>query len=448
MKSRGALVVDPQGSIHLQLQGVAIADLTFHYVNSVAEAKKLLVKHSYAVGLMVFDFPQALTQENVESIFSAGSMTEWIALVTPRWLESLDSQAFLISAFHDFHTLPIDLHRLAVTLGHASGKAHLRFSLHKRAADESCRFGIYGGSPVMKVFLQQLEKVANADLSVLIGGETGTGKELVAKAIHKYSQRSSGPFVVVNCGAVPANLIQSELFGHEKGAFTGAVQRKVGSIEAANGGVLFLDEIGDLPLDMQTSLLRVLQERTISRLGAMQVIPVDFRVIAATHMDLREAVALGRFREDLFYRLNVIHLVLPPLRKRAGDAPLLSEVIFRRYLASNKHCRAKGFSSEAVRAINAYEWPGNVRELINRVHRAVIMSENSLISAADLGLESHARDQPRLTLEVARASFDRDLLETSLRMNGNKVSRAAQQLGVSRVTFYRMMNKLNIASVQ
>jgi len=279
---------------------------------------------------------------------------------------------------------------------------------------------------------------------VLIGGESGTGKELVARAIYNYSSRSGKPFVAVNCGAIPTNLIQSELFGHEKGAFTGASQRKIGSIEAANGGVLFLDEIGDLPLGMQVNLLRVLQDRVITRLGSTQSIPVDFRLVAATHVDLQEAISAARFREDLFYRLNVIHLQLPPLRERLGDVRLLAETVLRNFSSVTPRRKVSGFTSEAISALESFHWPGNVRELINRVHRAVIMTDSKLITAADLGLEIFVQENQSVTLEAARASFERDIIESSLRANGNNVSKAAQQLGVSRVTLYRVINKFNI----
>lgn len=445
MKMRGVVVIDSQGGIGHQLQTSAITGIEFHCVESVADARGLLCKHPCAVGLVVFDAASALTQEEVEPLIASASTTEWIALVAAPLLESGDFQSFMLEAFHDYHTLPLDLHRLQIAIGHAYGKAHLRLSLNGKKDSESGRFGIYGKSPVMQVFFQRLEKVVNVDLAVLIGGETGTGKELVAQAIHKNSPRARGPFVVVNCGSIPANLIQSELFGHEKGAFTGAAQRKIGSIEAANGGDLFLDEIGDLPLNQQVNLLRVLQERSISRLGSTQVIPVDFRIIAATHIDLQEAVKNGLFREDLYYRLNVVHLNLPPLRHRAGDVQLLGEAIFRRFSAVHKTRRSNGFSIQALRAMNTYHWPGNVRELMNRVHRAIILSDNKLISAADLGLDAFTEKPQNETLENARATLDRTILENCLRANANNVSKAARQLGVSRVTLYRMMNKHNVA---
>jgi DNA-binding NtrC family response regulator len=448
VKRRCVVVIDPQGFISYQLQTLVIADVEFHCVKSVADAKQLLCKQACTVGLVVFDSPKLLPQEAVESLVTSASLTEWIAVVSSQSLESPGFQAFVLGAFHDYHTLPIDPQRLLMTIGHACGKAHLRLSLSGKNAAESGRYGIYGNSPVMQTFFQRLEKVINVDLAVLIGGETGTGKELVAQAIHKYSQRSSGPFAVVNCAAIPENLIQSELFGHEKGAFTGAVSRKIGSIEVASGGDLFLDEIGDLPLGLQANLLRVIQERTITRLGSTQPIPVDFRIIAATHVDLSEAVRAGRFREDLYYRLNVLHLNLPPLRHRDGDVRLLAEAIFRRYSANSKNCRATGFSTQALRAMSEYHWPGNVRELMNRVHRAVILSDNKLISAADLGLEAYVDEAQTATLENARASFDRTVVENSLRANDNNVSKAARQLGVSRVTLYRMMSKHNVEATR
>jgi len=446
MKINGVVVIDPSGCISGQLQTLVDKDIEFYCVESVEEARQRLCKCPCSVGLVVFSPPSALTQAEVEPLVAAASMTEWIAVLAPQSLDSSAFQSFVLGAFHDYHTLPLDVHRLLITIGHACGKARLRLALNGKKDGESGRFGIYGNSPVMHAFFQRLEKVVNVDLAVLIGGETGTGKELVAKAIHQHSERAGGPFVVVNCGAIPANLLQSELFGHEKGAFTGAVQRKTGSIEAANGGDLFLDEIGDLPLDQQVNLLRVLQEKTISRVGSTQVIPVDFRIIAATHVDLQAAVQAGRFREDLYYRLNVVHLNLPPLRHRAGDVQLLAEAIFRKFSAASRNCRAHGFSIQALRAMNAYDWPGNVRELMNRVHRAVILSDNKLVSAADLGLEAFVDEPQSATLEDARATLERTIVENSLRENANNVSRAARQLGVSRVTFYRMMNKHNVAA--
>lgn len=443
MKRRNVLAIDPQGHLADQLSLVVAEDQMLHCVDAVAGAKKILAKEHCCVGLIVLDLLTPQLQEEVERLIASAPTTEWIGIVSAKSLESRDFQVFILNAFHDYHTLPIDPGRLAVSIGHACGKARMRLALVSEN-DPSGRFGICGTSPVMVGFFRQLEKVVDAELPVLIGGESGTGKELVARAIHSYSIRSGKPFVVVNCGAIPVNLIQSELFGHEKGAFTGATQRKIGSIEAANGGVLFLDEIGDLPLGMQANLLRVLQEQAITRLGSTQSIPVDFRLVAATHVDLQEAIQAGRFREDLFYRLNVIHLQMPPLRERLGDVRLLAETVLRNFASSTQRRKVSGFTSDAIGAMEAFHWPGNVRELINRVHRAVIMSDSKLITAADLGLETFVQESRSVTLEAARASFERDIIESSLRANGNNVTKAAQQLGISRVTFYRVINKFNI----
>ena len=290
---------------------------------------------------------------------------------------------------------------------------------------------------------RQLEKVVTVDAPVLIGGESGSGKELVAHAIHQHSARGRGPFIAMNCGAIASSLIHSELFGYERGAFTGANQRKVGTIEAASGGVLFLDEIGDLPLDLQASFLRFLQEKVITRVGSTERVKVDVRVIAATYVDLARAVLEGKFRQDLYYRLNVLHLHVPPLRERKEDIPRLADAIF----ADNRHQKSsqvKGFSSEAIRAMVDHPWPGNVRELINRVQQAMIMSEHKLITAADLGLSVADAATAAPTLEELRSSIEREVIETSLRRHRNNVSETARQLGISRVTLYRMIDRLKI----
>ena len=443
MKTRHVLAIDPQGHLTSQALEITADDQMLHCVESVAVAKKILAKNYCSVGLVVFDSLSPVFQDEIERLIAATPTTEWIGIVAPKALEAKSFQAFILNAFHDYHTLPIEPKRLAMSIGHACGRARLRLAL-TNPDDTSGRFGICGTSPVMVSFFRQLEKVVEADLPVLICGESGTGKELVARAIHDHSARSEKPFVVVNCGAIPANLIQTELFGHEQGAFTGAVKTKVGSIEAANGGVLFLDEIGDLPKDLQGNLLRVLQERKITRLGSTQAIPVDFRLVAATHVDLQEAIRAGSFREDLYYRLDVIQLKLPPLRKRGNDICLLAETVLQNFSSVTPKCRVVGFTAEAMRAISAYHWPGNVRELINRVHRGVIMSDSKLLSASDLGFETFDLEPQTVTLEAARASFERDIVETSLRANGNNVSKTARQLGISRVTLYRAISKLNI----
>lgn len=339
---------------------------------------------------------------------------------------------------HHCLTLPVDRGRLAALLADPG--------MARPDGAEGPLAGMVGRSPVMRALHRQLAKVAYFDAPVLLSGESGTGKEVTARAIHRLSRRAAGPMVVVDCGALPANLVQSELFGHEKGAFTGAHQRKIGSIQAADGGVVLLDEIGDLPLELQSSLLRFLQEKTIVRVGATQPIRVDVRVIAASHIDLAEAVRRGRFREDLYYRLNVLHLHLPPLRARREDIPLLAQSLFDQPHAQ-KSPQVKGLSAAALEAMAAYAWPGNVRELLNRVQKAMIMCDGPLITPADLGLAGDASTAAPISirpLRKVRGETDREAIHQALHMNRCNVAAAARQLGVSRTTFYRLVQKFGI----
>lgn len=295
----------------------------------------------------------------------------------------------------------------------------------------------------MQGLYRVMDKIRGVDTPVLIGGESGTGKELVARLIHRHSSRAKAPFVTVNCGTLPSSLIQSELFGHEKGSFTGAHERKIGKIEAAQGGTVFLDEVGDLPLNLQTNLLRFLQEKTIERLGSRTSLSIDARVIAATHVELERAVRQGIFREDLYYRLNVLNINLPPLRERTGDVELLANAFLQK-LSRENHRRVKGLTKKALQALNRHSWPGNVRELINRIHRAVVLSESRLITHQDLGLGSWVNDNPFPTLDQARKLAEAATVRNCLACNDNNISQTARQLGVSRVTLYRLLDKLEI----
>jgi DNA-binding NtrC family response regulator len=289
-----------------------------------------------------------------------------------------------------------------------------------------------------------LSKLAPTESPVLIRGESGTGKELVARTLHRQSQRHSKPFIAINCGAIPEHLIQSELFGHEKGAFTGAHQRKIGRIEAANGGTLFLDEIGDLPLELQANLLRFLQEKHIERVGGSQPIPVDVRVLAATHTDLEAAIEKKRFREDLYYRLNVLQVATVPLRERHGDLATLANH-FSHFYSHETGRRPRSFSEDALIAMGKHDWPGNVRELANRVRRGLVLAEGRQIEARDLGLISpHTLATPMGTLEEYKSRAERQALCDVLNRHSDNLSVAAKVLGVSRPTFYRLLHKHQI----
>ena len=303
------------------------------------------------------------------------------------------------------------------------------------------RFGeIIGASAAMNEVFRQVEKVAAAEVSVLIGGEPGTGKELIAREIHRRSSRAVGPFISINCGAVPENLMESEFFGHVRGAFTGADATHTGKFQAANGGTLFLDEIGEMPLALQVKLLRVLQERQIVKVGATKVEDIDVRVLAASNRDLEAEIAAGRFREDLYYRLNVIHIMLPPLRERGDDTVVLARYLLGRFAAELKS-PVKGFTPGAVTAVRKHPWPGNVREMENRIKKAIILADGSLIGAADLDLVD-ADLPPLQSLADAREDFQRQYILQALARNGGNRTKTAQELDVDPRTIYRYLEKV------
>ena len=308
---------------------------------------------------------------------------------------------------------------------------------------------IVGTSAPLKTVLQEVSLVAPTETTVLILGETGTGKELIARAIHDQSKRSNRPFIRVNCAAIPPSLIASELFGHEKGAFTGALQRRLGRFEAANGGTIFLDEIGELPMETQITLLRVIQEREFERVGSSHPVFVDVRIIAATNRDLKAAVNAGTFRQDMFYRLNVFPIHLPPLRERAGDIPLLAEYLVERY-ANKTGKNISRITKETIQMLQAYDWPGNIRELQNVIERAVIMSEGEVVSVSENWLK---RDSSRTLassapLVVTLAEREREVIEAALANSRGRISGpsgAAAKLGIPRQTLDSKIASLQIS---
>jgi two-component system NtrC family response regulator len=293
--------------------------------------------------------------------------------------------------------------------------------------------------------LRNVEKIAPTDVSVMVLGESGTGKELIAEAIHRLSPRAAGPFVAINCAAIPDTLLESELFGHEKGAFTGAVNQTIGKIESADRGTLFLDEIGDVPLMMQVKLLRFLQSRVIERIGGRKLVPVDLRVVCATNQNLDRLMAEGQFREDLFYRLNEVTIEVPPLRQRTGDGVLLASFFLQRFAAEYGR-PVRGFAPSAAAAINAYAWPGNVRELENRLKRAVVMTDGPLLSPVDLGLAIPDEAPPSLDIRAARARAERDVIQAAMAQTGQNLSQTAKLLGVSRPTLYDLLREHQLSA--
>lgn len=339
--------------------------------------------------------------------------------------------------FLDYFTAPREPEFVAHTLGHAFGMAALRPREPEAVLGTSNQAGMIGRCEPMQRLFSTIQKIARSDAPVLITGESGTGKELAAQAIHNASDRAGKPFQAVNCAAIPATLMLSELFGYEKGAFTGAMRRKPGRVEQANGGTFFLDEIGDMPLESQTSLLRFLQTGRIERLGGDSSVPVDVRIISATHVDLDEAILTGQFRSDLFHRLCVLRVHQPPLRARGQDIVLLAKYVLKQ-AQQDAPRRVKGFSPAAIQAICSYDWPGNVRELINRIRRAVVMVEGSLINPEDLDLLPQAERRVQ-TLDEVRGAAERLAIEQALVRHQQRLSDTAKELGISRVTLYRLM---------
>ncbi|HEY1549951.1 MAG TPA: sigma 54-interacting transcriptional regulator, partial [Kofleriaceae bacterium] len=310
--------------------------------------------------------------------------------------------------------------------------------LHERL--EAYRFGeIVGTSPPMQAVFRKVEKIAPTDISVLITGETGTGKELIAREIHNRSPRATKPFVTINCGAIPENLLESELFGHVKGAFTGAVSNKQGKFQAADGGTLFLDEIGEMPIELQVKILRALQERVVFRVGDTRPESCDIRILAATNRDLEKEIHNGRFREDLYYRLNVVNVELPPLRVRGDDVLVIARYLLSRY-AREYDAKVKGFSPNAAVAIRKHNWPGNIRELENRIKKAIVLCESTVIGPDDLGLTGDVLPQI-LTLADAKDKFQRDYINEVLALNNGNRTKTARDLGVDPRTVFRHLEK-------
>lgn len=387
------------------------------------------------VGLLLLDLDLDTKEELIESIKQHQPQLLLVALVSKEMLENPEIRFLLKNYFHDFHTYPLDYPRLRHLLGHALGMARLH-EPNDTGPSSSTADTIMGESACVEHLRQQILRLAGCHLPVLINGESGTGKELVAQTLHRHSAQATGPFIAVNCGALPRQLIQSELFGHEKGAFTGATHRKIGKLEAADQGVLFLDEIGDLPLEEQVNLLRFLQEKTIERVGSHQPIHLDVRIVAATHVNLEDAIKAGRFREDLYFRLNVVRLKVPPLRARGQDILLLANA----FLMATRQSRILGFAPDAERAMLTHDWPGNVRELMNRVQSAAVMCPGRYIRAADLEL-SHAAPSRVCCLRTIKETAEREALARAICQAQGKMSYVAEQLKISRATLYRLLDK-------
>ena len=347
---------------------------------------------------------------------------------------------------YDFLCKPVDMDELKLVLRRCFYLAELEQEnreLMQKTNAEAFE-NMLGTSPQMQAVFALIRKVAATSAPVLILGDSGTGKEIAAAAIHRRSLQKKGPFIAINCNAIPENLLESELFGHEKGAFTGAHQQQKGLIETAAGGTLFLDEIGELPPSIQVKLLRFLQEKRFQRVGGRQEIKSDARVVAATNANLKQSIVDGKFREDLYFRLAVVVISLPALRDRGDDLLLLAKDFLHRYGIQNEKPNLT-FAPDALRAMNLYQWPGNVRELQNRVQRAVIMADGRRMIARDLELTGADSALPPQTLKEARENVEKEMLQNALKRHMGRISSAAEELGISRPTFYELMEKLGIS---
>ena len=459
IKNRNLIIFQSADSDIDLYEGLSKAHWQVHIATTIQQVSELLAKHTFLVGLCLVDKCTLSACNNamccrsdhcskLNRLFNLHSNINWIMGLPKEFSPKLNTksiEAQLIAEYcSDYITLPIDTEQLLFALGHAYGMNALSQPFKGENKDHELNFGIIGRSPVMSKLYNLLEKVAKEDSAVLIQGETGTGKELIANAVHNYSIRSEQPIITINCGTFPKDLIQAELFGYEKGAYTGSDKLHIGRIESAKNGTLFLDEIGDLPLEQQINLLRFLEDRTIQRIGSSVKIPINVRIIAATHVDLKAAVERKEFREDLYYRLQVLKIETPPLREREGDIELLAEYFFNKASANNTY-KAKGFQVETLKLISRYNWPGNVRELMNCLRHAVVMSENDLLSPEDLDLNNLEPDFFALqTLDEARVAVDRQLIANTLNHTRNNVSRAAKHMGISRVSLYRLLEKYTL----
>lgn len=438
------LIVEDDDALRMQMRWALSEDYEVCQAEDRNTALEVFRKERPA--LVTLDLGLPPVAHGVEEGFAAlGGIlgidpTTKVVVITGR-RERENGRNAVANGAYDFFCKPYDLDELKIVLH----RAHYLFTLEEehrnfdRLSRSQAFADMLGTSRPMQDVFATIRKVATANVAVLVLGESGTGKELAARAIHQESNRRGGPFVTINCAAIPETLLESELFGHERGAFTGAHTQRKGRIELAQGGTLFLDEIGELPFALQVKLLRFLQERQIERIGGREPIAIDTRVVTATNRDLKNALTEGRFREDLYFRLGVVTITLPALRERGEDILLLAKILLDRYAAEAEKA-IKGFTAEAQRVIRFYSWPGNVRELENRVKRAVIMSDGAWITPQDMELKPAG-----LTLRDARERLERSLLEEALLRHRGNLTQVATDLGISRPTLYGLIERLGVS---
>ena len=444
------LIVDDDEAIRTQMKWALSEHYEVHFAEDRKAAGEGFEVNSPAVTLLDLGLPPRPNECDeglaVLSDILAIDNTAKVIIISGQGEKQNAIEAVGAGAY-DFLCKPVEMEELRLLIRRCIHVVELEKEYHK--LQQSRRSDVFedmlGTSPQMQAVFDLIRKVAGTNAPVLLLGESGTGKEMAAAAIHRCSARKDGPFVAINCNAIPENLLESELFGHEKGSFTGAHVQRKGLLETANGGTLFLDEIGELPPAIQVKLLRFLQEQRLQRVGGRQEIQVDTRLVAATNADLKELINSGKFREDLYFRLAVVTIRLLPLRERGEDIVFLAREFLQRYAGQNGQKIV--FAPDALRAMNRYSWPGNVRELQNRVKRGVIMASGSRVSAKDLELDhdNGLAASSATTLRQARENVEREMVKQALKKNSGKITSAAADLGISRPTLYELMEKLGIS---
>ena len=442
------LIVDDDEGIRTQMKWALAADYTLLAAGNRTEAIEVFQKERPAAILLDLGLPPKPNEPEeglaaLNEIISIDAAAKVIIISGQG--EKKNAIEAVGSGAYDFLCKPVDMDELKLVLRRGLYLAKLENDYRELQKERrSERFEeMIGASPQMQGVFAYLRKVAGTNAPVLLLGESGTGKELAALAIHRRSPRKDGPFVAINCAGIPENLLESELFGHEKGAFTGAHMQRKGLIETAADGTLFLDEIGELPTPIQVKLLRFLQEQRFQRVGGRQEIQIDTRIITATNADLKKNISEGKFREDLYFRLAVVVIHLPALRDRGDDVAVLAREFLQRYAAQNNK-KNMAFAPDAMRALYRHSWPGNVRELQNRVKRGVIMADGKRLTVADLELTELSNTAPA-TLREAREAVEKEVVQSALKRHQGRITSAAAELGISRPTLYELMEKLNIA---
>jgi two-component system NtrC family response regulator len=445
--TRDLLVVEDDAGLQSQMRWAMSDDFVVHVAGDKAEAMNIMARHRPA--LVVLDLglppdPDGATEglSILDAILAEHPGTK---VIIASGNEDRNNAIKAVSyGAYDFFGKPVDVDQLRMILERAWTLHTLEEENRRLTCPPSKALdGIIAASSVMLDACRVLERVAPTDVSLMVLGESGTGKEMFARAAHSCSDRNRGPFVAVNCAAIPENLLESELFGHERGAFTGAVRQTKGKVEQAKNGTLFLDEIGDMPLALQAKMLRFLQDRTFQRVGGREDIVVDVRIVSATNRNLQEMISQGTFREDLYFRLNEVSITIPALREREGDSLVLAHTFLHRYAETFRKGRMD-FSQGSLVAITNYPWPGNVRELENRIKRAVVLARENRITPTDLGLPETAENEAFVTLRQARRKAEVDAIQKALASCHNNLSRAAKILGVSRPTLYSLLATYDI----